>query len=380
MFLARHGHDVALIEKGEIASQASGVNMGGLGGIGWGNPPDLQGYLTLGSLDIFKQMQIELGFDIEFRQSGAFQAVQNEEQLGLARERVTRHRNQGFDVELLDARDAVSIEPNANPDLPGYVYMPKRGQADPVKATRAFSQAAAVSGATLWTRREVTGISVAGDGRFRLDTSQGEHLAERLVLAAGAWCGPLGAMLGIDIPIKPVRGQMWATGPLPPMVFQTISSMESSLAWSIDTGADENTPPELTHIGKKRVTRHLYGRQNAKGEVIFGGDRQLVGYDTTVQKDGIAVNKGHAGEVLPFLNRLPIARTWAGLMPFSLDGKPVIGKLARMENAYIVSGLGSSGFGRGPMAGKLLADMIHTGHPSPVLSDADPSRFDQTDA
>ena len=61
-------------------------------------------------------------------------------------------------------------------------------------------------------------------------------------------------------------------------------------------------------------------------------------------------------------------------MPFSVDGKPVIGKIPQRENLYIVSGLCSSGFGRGPMAGKLLADYIHTGHIPHVLADSDPAR------
>ena len=195
-----------------------------------------------------------------------------------------------------------------------------------------------------------------------------------LVLAAGAWCGPLGAMLGLRVPIVPVRGQMWATRPLGPRVFHTISSMESTLFWEDNPPPDAATPPELTHHGPARVTRHLYGRQTREGEIIFGGDRQLVGYVTTTDPAGIEVNRGHAAEVLPFLRELPVSRTWAGLMPFSLDGKPLIGRIPQRRNLYMVSGLASSGFGRGPMAGKLLADYIHTGHRPHVLETADPAR------
>ncbi len=181
-------------------------------------------------------------------------------------------------------------------------------------------------------------------------------------------------MLGLDIPIVPVRGQMWATDSLPPSVFQTMSSAESAHAWSIDDGADDITPPELTHKDGARVTRHLYGRQRRSGEIIFGGDRQMTGCARTAEHTGIEVNKGHASEVLPMLSGLPIARTWAGLMPFSMDGAPIIGSVPSRENLYIVSGLASSGFGRGPMAGKLLADYIHTGHRPQALAEADPAR------
>ena len=61
-------------------------------------------------------------------------------------------------------------------------------------------------------------------------------------------------------------------------------------------------------------------------------------------------------------------------MPFSMDGRPIIGAIPQMENLYIVSGLASSGFGRGPMAGKLLADYVHTDHMLNVLAEADPAR------
>ena len=49
-------------------------------------------------------------------------------------------------------------------------------------------------------------------------------------------------------------------------------------------------------------------------------------------------------------------------MPFPLDGEPIIGRIPQLPHCYVVTGLASSGFGRGPMAGRLLAESIHTGH------------------
>jgi len=167
---------------------------------------------------------------------------------------------------------------------------------------------------------------------------------------------------------------MWATEALPPKVFHTITSAESAYDWSLDPHGDGDAPPELTHRGETRITRHLYGRQTRSGQIIFGGDRQQVGYDNNADATGIEVNRSHAAEVLPFLNDVPVQRTWSGLMPFSMDGKPIIGKIPQVDNLYIVSGLASSGFGRGPMAGKLVADYIHSGHRPQVLVECDPAR------
>lgn len=167
---------------------------------------------------------------------------------------------------------------------------------------------------------------------------------------------------------------MWSTESLPPRIFRVLSSAESGMAWSRDDGADESTPPNLTHKDGRRWTRHLYGRQRKSGEIIFGGDREDVGYNTTPDPAGIEVNRRHAAEVVPLVTDFPIARTWAGLMPFSLDGAPILGRIPLRVNLYIVDGLSSSGFGRGPMAGKLAADYIHTGHRPHVLAESDPAR------
>lgn len=154
----------------------------------------------------------------------------------------------------------------------------------------------------------------------------------------------------------------------------SICQHHTLVLWHQEPGHDASTPPSLTHRGSRRRTRHLYGRQTRAGEIIFGGDRQVVGYNTVPDLQGIAVNHDHAAAVLPLLHTLCIARTWAGLMPFALDGAPLIGHIPQRRNLYMVSGLASSGFGRGPMAGKLLVDYIHTGHRHPVLAEADPAR------
>ena len=369
--LARHGRRVALVERGDVAAGASSLNAGAIDSIGWGETADLHAHLTAGSQELFAHVQIDLGEDIEFRQSGSLQAIHPASQYDCERDRVRALRARGHQVELLETRQARAIEPGLSPSLLGAMYSPLRSQADPVKATRAFATLAERLGARILTHRDVTALSPRGPGGYVVGTPEAEIVAGAVVIAAGAWCARLGAMVDLDIPIVAVRGQMWATPPVPPAIFQTISSAESAHDWYRDHGGE---PPDLTIRDGVRVTRHLYGRQRRNGEIIFGGDRELVGETTIPDPAGIEVNRRHAAEVLPFLADLPIARTWAGLMPFSLDGKPLIGRLPGRDDLWIVSGLASSGFGRGPMAGKLLADYLHTGTPSTVLGEADPAR------
>jgi sarcosine oxidase subunit beta len=368
--LAALGHRVVLLERGDVASGASGVNAGQIDSVGWGHAPDLQAHLTAGSVEIFERVQLDHGEDIDFRRSGALQAIRTAEEHDFMRERVAALRARGHTVELLTIREARAIEPALSPALLGAMYSPLRSQADPVKATRALARLAEREGARVLTQHEVNALTPRSRSGYAVSTSRGDLVAGAVVIAAGAWCAPIGAMLDLDVPIVPVRGQMWATAPAPPRVFQTMSAAESALAWHRDRGG---APPDLTHRDGLRVTRHLYGRQRRNGELIFGGDRELCGWDTTPDPVGIEVNRGHVIELLPFLSASPIARTWAGLMPFSLDGKPLIGRVPGRDDLWIVSGLASSGFGRGPAAGKLLADSFHTGVPDPVLSEADPA-------
>ena len=124
--LAQLGRRVTLLERGEIASGASGVNAGQIDSIGWGDKPDLQAHLTAGSLDIFKTVQLDLGEDVELRQSGALQAIHTPEQLEFERERVQSLRARGHRVELLDNREVRSLEPQWSPRLLGAMYSPLR--------------------------------------------------------------------------------------------------------------------------------------------------------------------------------------------------------------------------------------------------------------
>ena len=373
-YLAQNGHKVTLLEQNELATEASGLNAGTIWAAGWGHIPDLTSTLSMGSLEIFKTLQLDLGYDIEFRQSGSLQAIQTEEQYAFAQQEVHDLTAAGHQLELLPARDARGIEPELSPHILGCLYYPHGGNANPVKTVQALASLAQQHGATILTHHQVTGITHLDDGTYQIVTPPATFKAGTLVLAAGPWCLSLGALLGLHIPVYAVRGQMWATAPLPPRIFHSIGALESHYYWHTHPYSDEQTPLELTHHHDQRLTRHLYGRQTRDGHIIFGGDRQLDAPKTPDQS-GIETNHSHALELFPFLKDLPIARTWAGWMPFTRDLHPLIGKIPQLENLYLLTGLSSSGLEKGMMAGRLLAEFIHNGTASPVLTEADPGRW-----
>jgi sarcosine oxidase subunit beta len=372
-YLAQYGCQVILLEQSKLAAEASGLNAGTLWATGWGRTPDLSSTLSMGSLEIFKILQLDLSYDLEFRQSGSLQAIQTEEEYAFARQEARKLAARGHQVELLDGRDALGIEPALNPRILGCLYYPQGGNANPVKTVLALASLAKRYGATMLTHHEVTDIAHLDDGTYQIVTPPTTFRARALVLAAGPWCRSLGAMLGLSIPVYAVRGQMWATAPAPPSIFHSIEALESHLYWHNHPYSDERTPLELTHRQSQRLTRHLYGRQTRDGEIIIGGDRQLDA-PKTPERDGIETNRAHALELFPFLQDLPIARTWAGWMPFTRDLHPLIGKIPHHDNLYLLTGLSSSGFEKGLMSGKLLAELINHGAALPILSVADPAQ------
>ena len=370
--LARAGRDVALLERGEIASEASGINAGSIGALGWGRIPDLQATLTTGSLEIFRSLELDLEQDIEFRQSGALQAIQTEAQYEFARDQVQALRADGYTVELLSIREARSIEPAMSPELLGAVHSPLRAQADPKKATRAFAQVAAAAGArsspvtrcSRWRRRPRV------PDRHPARRAPRGHARDR----GGGVVRRGGAHARLRHPDRPRARPDVGQRPRPPVHVpgHLVHGVRARLAPSsgrrrrraaradAQEGRADHAPPLRPPDPHRRD--HL--RRRPRGGRLRHHTGSL----------GVEENKRHAGEVLPFLGGLPVRRTWAGLMPFPLDGEPIIGRIPALPDLFIVTGLASSGFGRGPMAGQLIAEYVHTGQRPMVLAEADPAR------
>src|SRR4029453_12619472 len=163
-YLASAGHAVTVVERGEVAGAASGLNAGMIDCVGWSERRDLQDHLTAGSLELFERVQLEEGEDCEFRRSGSLQAIHTPEQHEFTLRRVADMQGHGQRVELVTTRDARTLEPGFSPSLLGAMYSPLRGQADPMKGTRAFATLAARHGARILTGHAVTALAPRAGG------------------------------------------------------------------------------------------------------------------------------------------------------------------------------------------------------------------------
>lgn len=358
--LAERGVGVVVLERGSVAGEASGLNAGVISGGGWGDRPDIDVALKMGSRDRFIELSEERGHDIGLDLTGTLTVVRTEDEWDWATAIVEGDRRAGRRLELLRSQELVELEPAVDPELLGAILDPLGARAEPVASTRAFAAEAVAAGAVIETGCSVSALRpLAGGGWDVMVAGSGPARvfgADAVIVAAGPWCAELGAMVGVEVPIVAVRGQMWATAAQPPVLRHAIGAAESSLSWSTE-GPSDGSPPSLTHRLDRRLTRHVYGCQRRGGEIIFGGDRVLT-TDRTIDDEGIATNHDHVGELLPQIRGLPPIRTWAGLMPFSRDGQPLLGPVAGYDGLFLAGGLASSGFGRGPMAGQVIADLV----------------------
>lgn len=354
--LAEAGAEVLVLERGPVAGEASGLNAGVVGGGGWGHRPDIDVTLKMGSRDRYLDLVDRRGHDVGLDRTGTLTAIRTEAELGWATTTVAADRNAGRVTELIDDAALRQLEPELDPSLLGAILDPLAVRAEPVAATRAFATEAGRAGAVIRTDCEVTGLAPTAGGGWEvtIGDSTTTYGADVAIIAAGPWCQPLGRLVGVDIPIVAVRGQMWASPALAPVLGHALAAAESPTDWAEPASVTE--PPFLTHLDGRRLTRHLYGRQRPNGELVFGGDR-VTTTDRTVDVDGIDTNHRHVAELLPLVADQPVTRTWAGLMPFSLDGRPLIGPVDGLDGLFVAGGLASSGFGRGPMTGHLVAEL-----------------------
>lgn len=363
--LAEAGVAVTVVDAIGVGGGASSRNAGLVDAPGWGRRPSLDDLLKMGSLAVYERL-VDDGADIELDRRGRVAVACTDGELAVATAEAVAHDG----VHLLDGDALREVEPALGPAVLGGTWTPGAACADPVAACAALAAAAHRCGVRFAFPARVTTFEPGPQGGARLGLHTGAHVdAGAVLLAAGAWSGPVARLLDevLDVPTVPVFGQMWATAPLPPGTLRTtVVGLESSLAWQ-DGATLDGLPLTHDRAGVRR-TRHLYGRQRRNGEVVFGGDRvRLDPVDPAavdprevpaVRDDGIAVNRAQAAEIVPVLASAPTARTWAGVMPFARDGLPLIGPVPGVRGLVVAGGLGSSGFNRGPMTGWLAADLL----------------------
>jgi sarcosine oxidase subunit beta len=363
-----------------LASEASGANGGGAGGLGAGQHQNLEKYrfsqLRELGRQIYSGLSDELGVDIEYCHSGGLILIRPQEYDTY--HRIFDHQIQGgFNNRLLTAREAREIEPELKGEIGGAVYVPDRAHINPFLVVQGYCEAALRKyNLKVYTHSNVRGVRLFGRKVEAIETDGGVISTKIIVNAAGAWAPRIGAMVGCEIPIVPWRGIVFVTQSLPRRLNQFIGVAEPTVArYNFETMEDRDTPDYPSIVDGQVKYRALYGRQTTGGQILFGGRSEFVGLNKTVTLKGVTRIMAHTLEFFPGFEDLQIVRTWAGIMPFTPDGKPILGPVPSLDGFYLATGLCGGGLGTGSVLGQLMANLINHGERPGLFDDTSITRF-----
>jgi len=336
-WLARAGVDVLVIEKGMIGWEASGRNGGGCS--------HHHSPLFLEEQRLWPQMDELLGYPTEFSASRV-RLASSEHQMALYGRALSNAKRQGFESEILDVKQIKALVPLAGENMVGGYFYKFGGHANPHRTLQAYAWAMQDHGGRIMQHCAVTGFQMTGGKVSGVETERGLIACDHLVIAAGPQTGRLSAMLGQEVPVASARCEMVVTEPLPLMPYG---------------GVDGNG---------------LYGRQTLRGNLAYGGGPHEwldIAGNAAPAKPSTPL-MGHIGrrlaELLPKAAHARIIRSWAGVIENTPDGRPVIDRLASLDNV-VVATLSSVGFGLSPASGHAIRDLVLDG----TCSFADISSF-----
>ncbi len=306
--LARKGQRVAVLDEGDVAYRASRGNFAlvwvqnkGIGMPQYGAWTVQSAEAWQGFADLLRE---QTGIDVVYQRPGGFHFALSERELEVRVEQMKRlHAQPGmphYEMEILDATEVKRRVPEAGPDVVGASYTKLDGHVNSLKLFRALNAGMQQHGVAYLGNHVVQRIDHHG-GEFRLATGSGEVRAGKVVLAAGIGNARLGPMVGLDVPVRPQRGQLIVT---------------------------EKTAPFL-HFPVSTV------RQTDEGGVMLGDSQEEAGLDSSVGHAVIAVLAQRAMRMFPRLSSLNIVRTWAALRVMTRDGFPIYDQSTECPGAFV---------------------------------------------
>jgi len=307
--LAKAGERVRLLDEGDDAFRAARGNFGlvWVQGKGLGNPAYARWTMAAAQRwPAFAQELGELtGVDIELSQIGGLTMCLDEHALAeRAADLESLRQSLGghYPYEVLDRHGVREISPLVGPDVVGALFCPLDGHVNPLRLLRSLVQGFESRGGELLAGMHVDRIETRA-GTFRVLAGGTEHVAGRLVLAAGLGNRELAPMVGLKAPVKPNRGQILVT---------------------------ERVQPFLRHPS-------MHVRQTGEGVVQIGDSKEDVGFDDGTTLEQLARIAHRATRCFPLLANVNVVRTWGALRVMSPDGFPIYQASRDCPGAFVVT-------------------------------------------
>ncbi|MCW2976962.1 MAG: FAD-dependent oxidoreductase [Actinomycetia bacterium] len=386
--LARQGAEVVLVEKGDVADEQSGRNLGFVRQQ-LRDPVELP--LMIASIDRWTRLSDDLEAEIEWVGGGNLALAKDDTVLAAYRTWVDGAKDYNLTSEIINDAEVRALLPGIAGEWAGGLFTPGDGQADPVRTTKAFANAAVREGARLRTQCTAKRVHVQ-DGRVTgVETSQGFVGARTVVCAAGIWTTRLLATCGVVLPQRVMRSTLTQTNPVERLTDAAVvagggtyfrQAASGSLLISDGKAAIDVTPDTFKHM---RMFLPMYLANRSRFRPRLGWQvlspavrRRLAAYDLgepEVDQRVVRSSLASLERLFPRLGRLQATRTWAGRIEGTPDALPVIDALRDPQGLIVVTGQSNHGFALGPIFGAVVADLITQGRSSFDLHPFRLSRF-----
>lgn len=378
--LAERGQRVALCEKGGIAQEQSSRN--------WGwvritRRDEREIPLMAESLRIWDGLAERTGRDAGFKRAGLAFACADEAEYA-RHERWAEHlRPYQMESRVIRGPDFDKAYPGCVAPPYGVLYTPHDGRAEPQKAAPAIAEAARDRGAAVLTQCAVRGVETAAGKVSGVVTERGRIGCDAVVLAGGAWSRLFSGNLGIDLPQLKILNTVLRTAPLeggPESALWTTDfafRKRQDGGYTIANGSINivDLVPDSFRLALKYLPalrhqwRDLRPRIGARFAEEAGHPRSWALDKPTVfervrvldpvpHQRSIQAALRRAARDFPVFAKATVAQTWAGLIDVTPDAVPVICGIDRIPGFFIATGFSGHGFGIGPGAGRLMADLV----------------------
>lgn len=324
--LARRGARVTVVERAAgPASESSGAAAGIVSLLyPWEHPRPLQA-LAAFSRDLYpdwcRHLKRATGIAAGWREPGI---LSFDIDRAAAAERWAADYMQS--VERADRERIAALAPAVSSTRGDALWLPEAGMVEPRRLAAALADGVARLGVSCLWSSPVERLRIDGKRVTGLTLANGDSLAAgAVVIAAGAWTGALLAPCGVDIPIRPVRGQ----------VIELVG------------------PPDLLPCIVTADYRYMLPRPG--GHIVVGSTAEEVGFDAMTTPEAADALRAVAATLVPATADLPLHSHWAGLRPGSPDGMPYIGAVADVPGLWLNAGHYRNGITLAPGSAELFA-------------------------
>ena len=245
---------------------------------------------TLRSNALFPPLVEELReateIDVEFDRSSLLFLMYDDGDVAFAESLKTSHTGDLPPLDWLTPQALAEVEPAITRELEGAVRLHGEDQINPYRLSDALRAAARAQGAVVVSHTEVTGIRTELDRVVAVETADAVFPCKAVVNAAGAWAGHIGRMVGLDLPVEPVRGQIICSETLPPLLHSCLSTSSGYLvqkrhgeiiigSTTEETGFDVRVTPAAMRDLSAAAVRALDGRPPVGVKVFVEGEEEI---------------------------------------------------------------------------------------------------------